>query len=335
MASMACALWLGSTRAAAAEESANTAMAFALAWDAPSTCPTRDEVDARVRGLLAGSQRKETAQEETAQANVVVTHRRETWNAEIRTRVGDAQGRRTLSAASCDRLASATALVIALTIDPDLQVEPSPPSEPPPKAPEPVTPQPPSHDADSRSVPVADSLRFGVRLAAGGGVGSLPSATGGVALGLSLNLRPWTFEAYGEGWLSRSATAPSPAGAGGDFSLLDGGVRGCITTNGQVFVGACAGIEVDRVQAQGYGVTREDSASRMWLAPRAGGKLGVRITDNLELPLEIDLLVPLARPSFALESARSLEGPASRVDTIFRPAPVAVRASLGLAFLFR
>lgn len=331
MASIACALSLGSSRTAAADETADTSLAFALSWDAPSTCPTRDEVDARVRALLAGSQRKETAQ-----ANVVVTHRRETWNAEIRTRVGDAQGRRTLSAASCDRLASATALVIALTIDPDLQVEP-PPAAPdaPPKAPEPVTPPPPAHEDDSTSCVMTNRPRIGVGVAAVGGVGSLPSATGGVALGLSVNLRSWRFEAYGEGWLSRSATASSPEGAGGDFSLLDVGLRGCITSNGQVFVGACAGIEVDHVHAQGYGITREDTASRVWLAPRAGGRLGVRITENLELPLEIDLLVPLTRPSFALESASALDGPASRVDTIFRPAPVAARASLGLAFLFR
>ncbi|AKU96088.1 hypothetical protein AKJ09_02752 [Labilithrix luteola] len=262
MASMACALTFGSSRTAAADDRADSSLAFTLAWDAPSTCPTRDEVDARVRELLAGSQRKETAQ-----ANVVVTHRRETWTAEIRTRAFDAQGRRTLSAASCDRLASATALVIALTIDPDLQVEPPAPPEPPPKPPEPATPAPsPAHDDDSSSLTM-NGPRIGVRVAAVGGVGSLPSATGGVGLGLSLNLRPWRFEAYGEGWLPRSETASSPEGAGGDFSLLDVGVRGCVTSNGRIFVGACAGIEVDRVHAQGFGITREDTASRLWLAP--------------------------------------------------------------------
>jgi len=299
---------------------------LALAWDAPDECPSGTDVEARVARLLADSRR--VADAAPVEARVKVTRVREgRWTARLTTRIDGIAGDRTMYAASCDLLASASALVIALAIDPELGV--APPSDAPASssappasssAPPPVVPPPAPTSSEPPSSP---HVIAGAWIAADSGM--LPSLAPGAGLLVGLGDRAWSLGAYGEAWLPSTATSDSRPGAGGDFDRVDLGVRGCARLGARFTFGSCLGAELDRAHARGFGVTSPGEATRLWIAARGGAELGLRISDVMFVPLHVDAIVPFSRPTFALEN----------VGAVFRPAPVGVRASLGLTLHFR
>lgn len=298
---------------------------LALAWDAPDECPPAADVEARVARLLADSRR--VADAAPVEARVKVTRVREgRWTARLTTRIDGIAGDRTLSAASCELLASASALVIALAFDPELGV--APPSEPAPPASSSASPPTPTSPGPlpaptSPEAPSSPHVIAGAWIAADSG--TLPSLAPGAGLHVGLGDRAWSVGAYGEAWLASTATSDSRPGAGGDFDLVDFGVRGCARLGARFTLGACLGAELDRVHARGFGVTSPGEATRLWIAARGGAELGLRISEALFVPLHVDAVVPFSRPTFALEN----------VGAVFRPAPVGVRASLGVTLHFR
>ena len=169
-----------------------------LTWSAPADCPSRAEVESSIARLLAGSRSAETLG-----ADVRVTvDRRGLYHARLRTHLHDADGERSLTAGTCPLVASATALVLALTIDPTLAVDPQEPepSPPPPAPPPPSTPPPPEpRDVSAAPAPAApragSTLTFAPGAAALIDVGSLPSAAIGGAVEL----------AVGKGWATLRA----------------------------------------------------------------------------------------------------------------------------------
>ncbi len=305
--------------AARAQSPTTGPRSIAVDWEAPAECPSRDELQARLARLLAGSERKEAVR-----ARVAVMRRRSgAWSATIVTNLPGVTGERTLSADSCDLLASATALVIALAFDPDLNL-PTPPAPTPPAPPAPLSPRPEATSVEPSPAEGSPPWRLVAEAWAAGDGGALPSIAPGAGLALGAEHAPWSAQAYAEAWAAASATSSTRAGAGGHFQLFDAGLRACVGSWGWLGYGACAGAEVDAEQATGFGVSAPGSAARAWISPRGGLALTVRLTEGVRLPLRIEALVPLGAPSFALEN----------VGTIFRPAPVGVRASLGVSARF-
>ncbi len=88
---------------------------FQLRWDAPAGCPDEGYVRTAIEQLLAGGPGSSARVEARA-----VVGRSETgqWRVRLATVREGATGERTLEAASCRSLADATALIVALTIDP-------------------------------------------------------------------------------------------------------------------------------------------------------------------------------------------------------------------------
>lgn len=117
-------------------------------WTAPDTCPTRAEVAEQLsRAVDSGG--KELP---PLRARAVVTHEGAAWRLELETELDGRRGTRLLEADSCEGLARAATLVMALTLGEGLarrQAEEearaaSPPPRPPAPAPAPLPPPKPA-----------------------------------------------------------------------------------------------------------------------------------------------------------------------------------------------
>lgn len=90
---------------------------FTLSWQAPTDCPTLDDVRAEVVRLLGGQVRLPAGRE--FKASALVAHA-QTWSVSIETELAGRAGRRAIEAASCQDLAGAMAMILALAIDPNV-----------------------------------------------------------------------------------------------------------------------------------------------------------------------------------------------------------------------
>jgi hypothetical protein len=144
------------------------------------------------------------------------------------------------------------------------------------------------------------------------------AATSGVAR-VELSLHDWLFPA--------KATVAGGT-AGGTFHLVSGTLYGCGTPRiGNFDVGGCALLDVGRFDASAFNVSRSTPADALWLAAGAGGFLAAALDAGRTwtIPLHLDALFPLQRPDFVIQNVGS---------PVYRPSPVAGRASLGVALRF-
>ena len=308
-------LWLralafGAVALAPADARAQPAPPLSLTWNAPADCPSREDVVASVGRLVAGSTTSDTLEVDAR----VSIDRRGVYRARLRTRLRGVRGERSIAAASCG---------LALTIDPTIAIEAPPapltaPAEPPatPERVDVVPPPPPSPPSPPKIAIVPGA-------AAALDVGNLASPAVGAELQLAVTRWWWSVVATAAAFPSQRASAPTE-GRGGRLSLLAAAVRACVGGGALLRAEGCAGGELDRMHAEGFGVSSPGAATRVWFAPRVGARLAWRAASFLSVPLTVDVLVPFDRPSFVLEN----------VGTVHRPAPVPFRATLGVALHF-
>jgi hypothetical protein len=89
---------------------------FSIAWDAPAGCPDEAYVRASVEQLLAGGGPVPAHVDARAR---VERGAGEQWRVRLTTVREGATGERVVESGSCRSLADATALIVALTIDPE------------------------------------------------------------------------------------------------------------------------------------------------------------------------------------------------------------------------
>jgi len=90
---------------------------FTLSWQAPADCPSPGDVRGEVVRLLGGPVRLPAGRGFKASAQVAHA---QTWSVSIETELAGRAGRRAIEAASCQDLADATAMILALAIDPSI-----------------------------------------------------------------------------------------------------------------------------------------------------------------------------------------------------------------------
>ena len=119
-----------------------------------------------------------------------------------------------------------------------------------------------------------------------------------------------------------TSSSASATGTGGTFSAWTLGLRGCAAPAKTMHftLWACGGIELERVQGQGFGVDHPSSGVGTWPAPTLALTPSWLPTRHLGVMLESTLAVPLDRPTFALTG----------IGNVFRPAPVAGRVVLAI-----
>lgn len=136
-----------------------------------------------------------------------------------------------------------------------------------------------------------------------------PSARAGLALRLSY------------GWADFSVVPPLAGEA--RFRLSDAQVEPCLLARSQrLYVSACAAGQLGALSATATGVPVSGRAMMPWIAAGTSARLRVHLTHGLSLEAGIAALVPFIRRTFAL---------ADPVRPVFRPAPLLLEGSLGLA----
>lgn len=295
--------------------------ALTLDWSAPRVCPSRDEVLAEATALLHGSLE---AQTRTSAEVVVLPLASQQWTATLTVRSRGVRTIRTLEARDCRALASATALILAVSAEGDSPLVDEGPS---------ISSVMP---ASRRRLIVTDTgirhVKTGTGSLTGSGIldfGTLPQPPApGVELsaGWAARRLTWRPRALAAVVLFPSRPAAEmPTGDGGSFSLISASGRICgAFARAKFEIGPCLGAAVDRMSAVGSGLPGEIEAQRataVWLAASAGGIAVWRLLPKIGLVFRVDVLVPLARTQFVI---------APDAAVVHRPSSLAVRSGLGL-----
>jgi hypothetical protein len=301
-------------------------------WLAPEGCPSPSEVRTEIDGLLGSAAGERARQNLSVHATVEHGAR---WLVTLETRSSTATGHRTIEAVSCQALGSATALIVALIIDPDAvaaHAKPAKAAEPayakPAKAAE---PGPPPVAEPLPLVPPPSEARATLGLAglgAAGTIGVLPGPDLDLTATLGLLRGQWRAElraAYGLRTVSSDPLAGA-SGAHGRFRFLAGTLAGCwLVSRAAVDLGPCADVEFGAVQGEGVGPLDVASKNTPWLGLGAGGVLIFKATSWLQFPVHADAVAPLWRPTYVFRNADS---------PIFRSWTVGGRLSVGVETRF-
>lgn len=312
-----------------------------LEWNAPAGCPKQEDVLAEVRRIVGSG---EVRRKVHATANVSTESSR--WSLSLRTEDG---GERTLDGHSCKAVASAAALVLALTLQTDA---PPPPSATPSASVPPLPPVSSSALLPPPPPPPAPKPRLAPILRAGGGIA--PSGVPGVAgVGMAeLGARYGRFEADLEfAFLSEtfqddgSGSDPSTTIIGGQFSEVALGALGCIAPlslpeKTQIEVWGCGGGEVEWMLARRVGPFHPNfptEATYAYFAPIVSPRLTWSPLRRLAVVLESTFSFPLERPRFVLcKLSVDAQGrcPAGGEVPIFRVPPAGLRVVLAVELRF-
>ncbi len=284
-------------------------VAWSLVWEAPAECPSEASVRDAVAQLL-GSGGPPPA---SVSARAVVQRTSgDHWIVQLTTVREGARGERVVEATSCPSLASATALIVALTIDPERVAANSPPSSAasstlpsatpvatgaastgaplPPASTSSPTPLPPPPSSSPSPAPVPRAVtapppapapaaahdqgprRFALLLEGMGDVGSLPRLSDGIAASLAVTFNALRLEVFGNHLFAQPANAASLS-LGTNVDLWAGGGRGCyLPTWRALEVGACAGLELGLLEGNGFGTLRSPYQT---FTPASGGSFWV------------------------------------------------------------
>jgi hypothetical protein len=218
-----------------------------LQWSAPAECPSRDAVLEDAAHVL--SQAPELRSHATARADITRDEWGQ-WHAALSVDADGAHSDRVLDAESCQAIAKAAALIVALA------VERKEPAQPQPR-PLPVPVQSPQPKASAHT---QSPSQFVVALAGVVDWGLLPAAAPGgeLALGWAYRALPFRVRAVAGASLFGDQTKylSSPSLDGGRFTAVAASARGCASLVKDAFdVGLCFGVELDAMSAAGFGPT--------------------------------------------------------------------------------
>lgn len=310
---------------------AHASAPVSLRWSAPADCPSGNEVLEEVERLLGAR----TAANESVLDVVAEVKRKDDGTFTVRLEIPGADGPRVreVSAASCSALGSATALILAMMIDPEaaMAAPPKEPSDPPQKSPlsnpdgpgktnpepkiahfdpnalAPFIPVPRRPELPNSSIVLPPQKssptkrpQFSVGLSALVDFGSLPSSSGGI--GGTIGVLPGRFRFQGGAayLLEKTANFPKMRQAGALVNFwalhLSGGYAIPLFSTLE-FVPRLR-VELGRFSATSFGVTKVDEAATFSLGLGAGGLLSVGINSYFRLGLSFDALGLVSHPRF-------------------------------------
>jgi hypothetical protein len=293
---------------------AQTTSRFELEWSVPAGCLDRESARAAIDDALDASG---AAYHAPAVVRVTITEASSgRWNADIWMYDATGSGERSFEGTSCEQVAQAAALIVALAIATAPEIEPA----------DAKMPRSPERAATSGA---ADRVRVTAGARWLGDLGSLPEPDLGLGIVVSLQYRRARAEGDASAWLPRTARDGLVADSGGRFSLYAGALRGCIDLlrsagDAALTLGPCAGAEAGVMVGRGFGLAVRRAKGVFWGA----GFLGLSARYLGAAPLWMGFLgelgLPFHRAAWQVDDVR----------TVFRPAPVVARVALGVGWLF-
>ena len=332
------ALALGPVHAARAEPPR-----VALRWNAPDDCPDDAELIHAVEDFLGQTLAEAREQQLSVTVNVAGTDG--AFAAKLRFKGSGGVEERYLEHPECSKLMEASALLIALSIDPErvkarkqapqrqavpVVATPVAESPSPTSQPAPFTQPEPMHDEPAPTAshePAVQTEAMRVRLDVFGLVGGGALPTVGPGLGADLALRRGHFEvgAIGHYWLPRSAAVPGSTSADIQLSLATLGAELC----GLPWLGAwslrgCAGAAAADLWGKGQGV--EQPRTRHAFFPALTARLTFGYGRRRLSPFAgVEGMWALSQPPVGvIVNGRNLE--------VFRPNTGSVTGFVGLSY---
>lgn len=303
-----------------------------LEWDAPKGCPTHDDVIAEVRRIVGTGEVRRRVH-----AVATVSNEGVRWSLKLETEQGGAGGERTLDGHSCKAVASAAALVLALT----LQTDPAPVPSVTPSASSSVPPPPPTTSSAPPILPpptpkpsIMPVLRAGGGAALSGvpGVSPMANAEIGVRYGRFEGAAVFTFVS------ETSQASQRDPDTGGAFAQVALGGIACIapvvgTEKPGIEVWGCAGAEVDWMIARRYGPKdptdmTPDEATYAYFAPILSPRVTFAPFRRLAFILNSTFSFPVENQAFTLKCRPNAVDCPTGFDRIFRVPPAGVRVGL-------
>lgn len=238
-----------------------------LRADTPEECGDDAELVHRIEALLGRSLAGRSAEPLSVRLRVLGDPNRG-YVAQISFAGARGNEQRSLEHPSCDKLIEASALVIALAIDPDAvhEVErakaaneppvPALPTPPLAATPTPVVRSEPEPKPEAKVEPAHSPLR-GARLGLSAtlGAGPLPDLGGGLQVALGFQRSSLRAELVGRYWMTRSQRVSVAPNTNAEFDLVTLGVRGCwLPIASDWAVAACAGVDVGDLRGTGIGL---------------------------------------------------------------------------------
>ena len=298
-----------------------------LQWEAPPACPDLVAVQKLTERLLGRP--LDDARHPRVEATARV-RRGGAWSAELRLATASGRQSRTLRARSCEALAEATALLLALTIDPTASLAApadTPASDPPdPPVPLPVAPPPapgPPVVVGPRLVgpPVVVGPRLVVAVPAPGPRRGPSWPRGFVAAGFHLDLGALPgpgfgfLAAGGLRWRRARLLAAASFAASRPRELIAApelrvrgdqwwvGLAGCATLpRGRVELPLCAGWFAGAVRTRVGGLASGGELRLPWTGALVETGLRVHVHPRVALALSVGGKVSVLRPSFRVEN---------------------------------
>lgn len=277
--------------------------AFQLTWQAPSECPSGAEVEAQIERLFNG-RATSSASKRLDAVSTIARSERGIWTVRLETDVDGAHGERVLQGDTCKAVSSATALILAMALDPEAVGRALAAARAPPASEELIVRIP---DSTAAVVAVADVVparspwRPRASALASVLLSILPRPAAAAALSLGAGHGRFGIDLTAMASEQVRAPAMARGDAGGAFRLLSAGGRLC----GDVWrrswtIGVCAGARVERISAAGFGVTNPDSRTVTTLAGLGTLAISVPLTRHLSAGIEAELEGRPYRPRFVL-----------------------------------
>lgn len=310
-----------------------------IAWTAPSeVCPSGAWVKSQVLRMVGA---QPLARSLLVRATVGFVD--EEWILRLAT----PEGEREIRGSTCQEVADAAAVSLALALSPGGKLEgPTESSERrvnplavPPEVP--VSPAPEQAASTASPIPASgepsvparlEALRKKLRrplilqlaLETGVSLGIMPRVAPELALDAGVSLGAWSFRSVGH-WIPPSDyEARDRAPAGARLSLLEVDGLGCWGPYSELSV--CLGLAGSRIQGHGYGITdpSPNPGSFSWLSAAGQVSGEAKLNRHVGLRGTLQGLVPVTRPRAYLEN----------VGTVAQPAPLGIRITFGLVLAF-
>jgi hypothetical protein len=323
-----------------------------LSWSAPPECPDAASVQRAVAGYLQNDRPEHALR---AEANLV--HLPEgSYTLTLRVAGTDARAERTLSGADCGALSQAGALLIAIALDPALDMQPvarahpAPPNTPVQPAPgggrAPAAPESgPAPAAPTAAIPTATQApephmspsraateppRWGAALGFLLDVGAVPALGLGLVGALELRVHAVRLSLGAQGLLPRERDVPTLSQGNVQIGAAAGLAQACISLlpKHTLEVSPCALLELGVLWGSAHGIASPSHGRAFWLAPGPGVEARTQLGAGWALVAHAAVLIPYARRSFFV---RTETGDVSA----YRVSAAVLRTGLGIAYEFR
>ncbi len=287
-----------------------------LSWEAPVTCPPKEEVLQQLSELRAG------VRNAAVRVSVKVDEEAPYFRLRLRTELAGHSGERQLVGKNCADVTQAAIAVLIFLFDAEGgrhdAREHAPSGRPPPER------QGSSPSSPTRQLPPERPKLF---LASGFGLGQglLPGTALAFEARAGLRWPTWSGQLLGQVWPERTAQAGALPSAGAEFSLFVAGLLFCPELRGAMLSGrVCAGMQADWTRGTGFGVDNPGSVLAFSMAGVFGTGLSLPIGRGLALGWTLEGVIPTVRPRYVLDN----------VGAIFRRPAVGGRTALGLEMTF-